>query len=123
VLHLASITHIQWPTSKTAWVLKDDEAHALSMTCNPKEKICWGAWVQGGNKPEWGAGVGGTGACQGCCFRCSDFETRSILTLNVRINRDRVIPIQSLDATKPSKPPKAVKLDDNLSAPNPAHNR
>jgi hypothetical protein len=36
----------EWPTSKTAWNLPDDEVHALGMTCNKNEKICWGAWVK-----------------------------------------------------------------------------
>jgi hypothetical protein len=103
----------QWPTSKTAWDLKDDETHALSMTCNRNEKICWGAWVKGGGRPEWGAGVGGTDGCKNCCFTCKNAESDGILTLNVRIDGDRAVAIQKIDMTKPSRPPKAVKLDDN----------
>ena len=102
----------QWPTSKTAWNLLD-EAHALSMTCNKGEKICWGAWVKGTGRPEWGARVGGTDDCKGCCFTCKDLETSGVLTLNVRVDGDRVIPTQKQDMAKQSRPPKAVKLDDN----------
>ena len=103
----------QWPTSKTAWDLRDDEVHALGMTCNSGEKICWGAWVKGGGRPEWGAGVGGTDGCKDCCFVCKNAVTAGVLTLSVRLNGDRVIPTHKLDMAKQSKPPKAVKLDDN----------
>jgi hypothetical protein len=103
----------QWPTSKTAWDLADDEPHALGMTCNRNEKICWGAWVKGNGRPEWGAGTGGTDACRTCCFICRNGETQGTWTLNARINGDRVIPTQTLVTRSQAKAPKRVLLDNN----------
>lgn len=104
----------QWPTSKTAWDLADDEVHALGMRCNRNEKICWGAWVKGTGRPEWGAGVGGTDACQNCCFICQNAETDGVWTLNVRTEGNRVVPTQRLIATTTQeKPPKTVLFDDD----------
>jgi hypothetical protein len=103
----------EWPTSRTAWELLDDEVHAISLTCNRNEKICWGAWVKGGNTPEWGVGLGGTDGCQACCFICTNGLAAVTMTLNVRVCGDRAIPTQTLYTKKSSWPPKAVRLDDN----------
>jgi hypothetical protein len=101
----------QWPTTKLAWDLLDDEVHALSMTCNRGERICWGAWVKGSNRPEWGSGTGGTDSCKACCYICSNAEASGIVTLNVRIDGDRVIPTQTMSTAKPARPPKRVIID------------
>jgi hypothetical protein len=103
----------QWPTSKTAWDLRDDDVHELGMTCNKNEKICWGAWVKGGGRPEWGSGVGGTDDCKTCCFICRNGATQGVWTLNARVNGDRVIPTERLVTTRPAKPPIKVRLDDH----------
>lgn len=99
----------QWPTSKLAWDLVDDEVHALGITCNNGEKICWGAWVKGSNRPEWGVGVGGTDGCQACCFTCQNAEASGVTTLNVR----GTAPTQTQDMAQPGKAPRSTRFDDN----------
>ena len=103
----------QWPSTKQAWDLLDNEAHALGMTCNGGEKICWGAWVKGSGRPEWGVGTGGTDACQACCFTCENAEASGIMTLNVRLQSGSAVPTQKLDMAKPARAPKASRIDDN----------
>jgi hypothetical protein len=109
----------QWPDVKTAWDLDNDKVHELGMICNDGEKICWGAWVKGGNRPEWGAGAGGTDACPDCCFSCRNGQTQGVWVLNAHINGDRVTPTATLVRQEPrSTPPirrqsKGQLLDNN----------
>ena len=101
----------EWPSTSTAWDLLDDEVHAIGMTCRRNEKICWGAWVRGSGRPEWGMGNGGKKGCSACCFVCTNARSPGTITLKIRVDGDRVVPIQTFDTAKPARPPKSVILD------------
>jgi hypothetical protein len=80
------------------------DPHALTIRCVADEKICWGAWVKDRYQTEWGAGVGGSDACKGCCFTCNNGRTQGVITLRPNApNWDLV--------AQPHKAPKAVRID------------
>ncbi|PLP58217.1 hypothetical protein CYK37_14970 [Mesorhizobium loti] len=56
-----------WPGGNKQYVLSGTETYNL--TCQPGEKICFGAWRNHQTK-YWGSGRGGREACTGCCIKC-----------------------------------------------------
>jgi len=65
-----------WPGGGQVYVLKDWTTQRYRLSCQPGEKICYGAWVDGGPlSPYWGAGYMGRENCQNCCFTCPTGET------------------------------------------------
>lgn len=60
-----------WPGNGSNYVLNSSESRTYNLTCEPGEKICYGAWTDGGPlSPYWGAGRGGGQGCQRCCLTC-----------------------------------------------------
>jgi hypothetical protein len=50
-----------WPDTKEFWLLKDSAEHTFRLSCQPGEKICFGAWSVGdGGKTYWGKGDAAT---------------------------------------------------------------
>ncbi len=64
-----------WPGDGQVYVLEDSEVHAYTLGCQTGEQICYGAWVSGDSSFTWGAGPGGTGGCDDCCYSCEGGET------------------------------------------------
>ncbi len=73
-LYASGRRHI-WPGGGEVYSLKDSGSHTVKIACNAGEKVCYGAWVRNSRSKEWGAGYGGKGACQSCCYRCDGGET------------------------------------------------
>jgi hypothetical protein len=66
-----------WPGGTKVFSITDHEWHTYSLSCQPGEKICFGAWRRGYEYDSyWGAGVDVRESCQKCCTTCGyDFET------------------------------------------------
>ena len=61
----------QWPSATTAYDQNNKKTASYPITCNPGEKVCYGAWPT--KKPtSWGWGVGPSGkmTCAACCYTC-----------------------------------------------------
>lgn len=56
-----------WPGGGKQYVLSGTETYNL--TCQPGEKICFGAW-RDHQTTYWGSGRGGKQACNSCCIKC-----------------------------------------------------
>jgi hypothetical protein len=69
-----------WPNHKEIWLLKDSAAHTFRLSCQPGEKICFGAWSMGdGGKTYWGVGDGDKQGCTNCCHTCGDHPRQTDL--------------------------------------------
>ena len=60
----------QWPNTKEVFTLKDSQFHTMRVTCNPGEKICYGAARSGNYAKYWGVGIHGKHGCKSCCMEC-----------------------------------------------------
>src|SRR4051812_27471808 len=45
---------IAWPGGGEAYSLNDYDIHKFNLTCQPGERICYGAWVKGTERVTWG---------------------------------------------------------------------
>lgn len=79
-LYASARRHV-WPGNKEVYTLRDSAAHSVKIACVAGEKVCYGAWVKNSRSKEWGAGYGGKGGCERCCYRCNGGET-PILVVN-----------------------------------------
>lgn len=59
-----------WPGNNKAYVLDDSRVHKVRLRCQPREKICYGAWSAGNRNTYWGVGPDGDQGCENCCAVC-----------------------------------------------------
>lgn len=59
-----------WPGNNKAYVLDDSQVHKVRLSCQPREKICYGAWSAGNRNTYWGVGPDGDQGCENCCAVC-----------------------------------------------------
>lgn len=59
-----------WPSYDSAYVIDDYEFHTYRLACRAGEKICYGAWNNGGTL-MWGVGHHESQGCQNCCRTCN----------------------------------------------------
>jgi hypothetical protein len=59
-----------WPGNNKAYVLDDSRVHKVRLSCQPREKICYGAWSAGNRNTYWGVGPDGDQGCENCCATC-----------------------------------------------------
>lgn len=69
----------EWPGAGKAFDLNSDETYSWNLTCNPGEKICFGAWVTGDVGKYWGMGYNRGHACRQCCWVCGDRVPTQVL--------------------------------------------
>jgi hypothetical protein len=69
----------EWPGAGKAFDLNDDEPRNFNLTCNPGEKICFGAWVTGDTAKFWGVGYNRGHSCKQCCWICGDRVPTQVL--------------------------------------------
>ena len=70
-----------WPGNGEIYVLDNYEQKTMTISCHRGEKICYGAWVRNRTHDYWGAGYGGTQACDSCCVTCNE-RTAEVWVLN-----------------------------------------
>src|SRR5262245_45809629 len=63
--------NVVWPRGGKIYALDDDNTHAMTLSCRAGEKICFGAWVAGSGRPQWGKGRDGRAGCDRCCHLCT----------------------------------------------------
>jgi hypothetical protein len=71
----------KWPGGGEVYSLNDGTTRKVKINCRKGEQICYGAWLRGSSSEAWGAGKGGEGDCDSCCFVCGTGQT-PILTFN-----------------------------------------
>ena len=64
----------RWPAGG-AYDLQSSQINTITLACEPHEKICYGAWVEGNSSASWGAGLDGRGGCPNCCGTCGAEKT------------------------------------------------
>lgn len=64
-----------WPGGGKVYVLDDSEVHSYTLSCNPGEDICFGAWVRGNTDKYWGVGYDNSQDCSDCCYYCDNIDT------------------------------------------------
>jgi hypothetical protein len=69
-----------WPGNGNAYVIHAFGTQELRLRCNPGEKICYGATVEGRNDTYWGVGPYGDKGCERCCITCGSGIARYNLT-------------------------------------------
>ena len=62
--------HWEWPSTTRHWNLDDDAQHALRISCQDGEKVCYGGSFTADDKTHWGVGFKGDKPCSGCCLTC-----------------------------------------------------
>jgi hypothetical protein len=68
-----------WPGSDRAYDLKDSSIRRFHLRCRVGERICYGGWVTGGQRPHWGVGLNNRDNCTDCCWSCAPVETPPII--------------------------------------------
>ena len=69
VFYSKSRPGLHWPGSG-AFNLSSNQETPITLTCEPAEKICYGAWVTHNKNVSWGVGLGGSSGCTDCCTQC-----------------------------------------------------
>lgn len=60
-----------WPSSRRQYTLTDLETHQFRINCEPGERVCFGAWLDGRSRQRvWGVGTKNKRACKTCCGVC-----------------------------------------------------
>lgn len=70
-----------WPRANRVYVLPDARLYVTDISCQPNEKICFGAWVAGNTNRFWGVGYSNSQSCPNCCYICGGGQTRLIRLL------------------------------------------
>lgn len=70
----------EWPGGGKAYTITDSDAHSYKISCEPGEKICYGAWDKTKTSVHWGNGHDGDDGCENCCMTCGSG------TMTVRLN-------------------------------------
>lgn len=73
-----------WPSTTTAYIIRDFNVATYKLSCVAGESICYGAGVKGNLSNYWGAGIGGKQGCKSCCFTCNGDTVTPIMNLNER---------------------------------------
>lgn len=60
-----------WPAPNDQYVLGDGETRTVTLTCQPQEVVCYGAWVSKRPATFWGTGPKNKTKCEDCCYDCS----------------------------------------------------
>lgn len=60
----------EWPGGGNAHNITDSVQHSWTISCQPGEKICYGAWRRGRSSIYWGSGVDDSKGCTNCCATC-----------------------------------------------------
>lgn len=69
---------VSWPGGGEIFTIDDDQEHSYRLSCEPGEKICYGAWLRDRKRSYWGAGFNARNRCKTCCYTCDGMETRVI---------------------------------------------
>lgn len=72
---IARIATTSGPAGGKVYVLDDSEVHSYTLSCNPGEDICFGAWVRGNTDKYWGVGYDNSQDCSDCCYYCDNIDT------------------------------------------------
>lgn len=64
-----------WPGGDEVFSLEDSQVQSFPLACDAGEQICYGAWVDGNESVQWGAGRGGGEGCDDCCLVCDGGES------------------------------------------------
>lgn len=64
-----------WPAPNQYIKLDDSDAHDVRLKCWEGEKICYGAWTEGGS--TWGVGRNNRYGCKDCCADCRSGKLRT----------------------------------------------
>jgi hypothetical protein len=72
----------QWPTTTTAYALRDYRIHRIRISCVRGERVCYGAHVVGNVNSFWGVGHDPRRACSNCCYVCNGNVISAIHNLN-----------------------------------------
>lgn len=67
-----------WPKEGRLFILADAAPRKLSVSCDPGEKICYGAWIEGDITRFWGVGHEGKAGCDDCCRYCEAPSINSV---------------------------------------------
>ena len=73
-----------WPSTTTAYVIRDFDVKDYKLSCVAGESVCYGAAVKGNRSSYWGVGLDGKQGCKACCFPCGGDTVTPIMNLNER---------------------------------------
>lgn len=59
-----------WPEDGRLFILADSSPQKFTVPCEPGERVCYGAWIEGDFSRYWGAGHEGKKNCDDCCRIC-----------------------------------------------------
>lgn len=71
-----------WPTSTTAYAIRDYNLHRMTIACVRGERVCYGAHVVGNVNAYWGVGANPRRACTNCCYICRGAVVSVVHNLN-----------------------------------------
>lgn len=69
-----------WPGNGLSYSIDDYENHKFVLNCRTGEKICYGAWEEGGDV-RWGLGYQRDRSCTNCCYTCNGNTETRLITL------------------------------------------
>src|ERR1700676_5265246 len=61
---------VTWPGPHSGWNQNDHAVHDYNLSCNPGERICYGAWSMPNLADKWGVGVDSKLKYKKCCGTC-----------------------------------------------------
>jgi hypothetical protein len=68
-LYSQSRRHV-WPGDDKVYLLLEGERKAVQIRCEARERICYGAWINGSAQINWGVGPDNRETCTDCCAIC-----------------------------------------------------
>jgi hypothetical protein len=84
-----------WPGDGQVWTLPGNGVMYTSpISCERREKVCYGAWLPNDEGTYWGVGRNNGKACDDCCYDCTGIQTQVIRL------KPLVMPITSPDAQR-----------------------
>jgi hypothetical protein len=68
-----------WPGNGEVWTLPPNGVtYSSPITCQKREKICYGGWLPNDETSYWGVGRGNKQPCTKCCYDCIGHQTQVI---------------------------------------------
>jgi len=67
-----------WPGGDKVFLIRPKARKSLPISCEPGERICWGAWVNGDDSVTAGVGPDNDQPCDTCCFICVEHSTETV---------------------------------------------
>ena len=67
-----------WPGGDKVFLIRPGAKKSVPISCEPGERICWGAWVVGNDKVTAGVGPDNDQPCDQCCFICTEHSTETV---------------------------------------------